>query len=162
MENEREWEKEKEKGKERRVKSRLLDERDEQHALMGFELVGGDTQSADQTVKQRPALDRQKRREEKKNVCSYERFGKVQFQNGRKFLFVQKVWKGSERKVCRDFHFGKVQDRTFKKCKINRLNTLKTFLITFFFRTQKKIFWWIFNTFVHLMKWSSKQRSKAC
>jgi len=80
----------------------LLEERDEQHALMGFELVGGDTQSADQTVKQRPALDRQKRREEKNNVCSYERIGKVQIQNGRKFLFVQKVWKGSERKVCRD------------------------------------------------------------
>lgn len=34
-------------------------ERDELHALMRFELVGGDTQSADQPVKQRPALDRQ-------------------------------------------------------------------------------------------------------
>jgi len=40
----------------------LLEERDELHALMRFELVGGDTQSADQTVKQRPALDRQKRK----------------------------------------------------------------------------------------------------
>lgn len=48
----------------------MLEERDELHDLMRFELVGGDTQSADQTVKQRPALDRQKRREEKKKVCS--------------------------------------------------------------------------------------------
>lgn len=86
-----------------------MEERDELHALMRFELVGGDTQSADQTVKQPPALDRQKRREEKRKVCSYERFAKVQIQNGRKFIFVQNVWKGSERKVCRDFQFGKVQ-----------------------------------------------------
>jgi len=60
------------------VKSRLLEERDELHALMRFELVGGDTQSADQTVKQRPALDRQKR---KGNSSPW--FEKVQFQKGR-------------------------------------------------------------------------------
>lgn len=55
------------KDKERRVEKQIIGgERDEVHALMRFELVGGDTKSADQPVKQRPALDRQK--EERKKL----------------------------------------------------------------------------------------------
>lgn len=46
------------------MEKQIVGERDELHALMRFELVGGDTQSADQPVKQRPALDR--RREERR------------------------------------------------------------------------------------------------
>lgn len=82
-----------EKGKERRVKSRLLEERDELHALMRFELVGGDTQSADQMVKQRPALDRHKRTREERKKCGSVWFGRVCFL---KFLF-KKSWNSLER-----------------------------------------------------------------